>query len=81
MFNCDELFLKCLELTKNDAYTRNVTMWCQAADGLYTFIKTKRSAELASLKESVAVSATSDMTLMKTVMPAYEESIPTESVE
>ena len=51
MFNSEELFLKCLELTKNDAYTRNVTMWCQAADGLYTFMKTKKEAEINNLRD------------------------------
>lgn len=45
MFNNDELMLKCLELTKNDAYTRNPTMWSTAADTLYNFIKTKTQAE------------------------------------
>jgi hypothetical protein len=57
MLKVDELLLKCLELTKTDAYTRNTTMWCQAADSLYIFIKTKKEAEIEVLREMIKQTA------------------------
>lgn len=49
MYKFDELMFKCLELTKTDAYTRNTSMWTQAADNLYNFIKAKTKEEVEAV--------------------------------
>lgn len=49
MYKFDELMFKCLELTKTEAYTRNTSMWTQAADSLYNFIKTKTKEEVEAI--------------------------------
>jgi hypothetical protein len=49
----DELYLRCLELTKNDAYTRNAKMWCETASVMFDCIKKKMDEEYAKMPSLV----------------------------
>ncbi len=76
MFKVDELLIKCLELTKTEAYTRNTSMWTQAADSLYNFIEKKTNEKNDSIQDK----AVEEMDSMLAAREKTERLVPMPSM-